>query len=108
MRVIDLLSVTKAISRIGSPQRGHRSGKVCILGAPSRPIPGPGFRKCGRATSPTNRLPASGISLLPLRRALGQAGSAPARIPPSGCRRGRSSPHAAGIGGQDPMIAVTV
>ncbi len=43
MRVIDPLSVTKAISRIGSPQRGHRSGKTCVLGAPSRPLPGPGF-----------------------------------------------------------------
>ena len=28
MRVIDPLSVTKAISRIGSPQRGYRIGKT--------------------------------------------------------------------------------
>ena len=88
MHVIDPLSVTKAISRIGFPQRGHRSGKISY--------------KCGRATSHTNRSKASGISLLPLGWALGQAGSTPARIPPSGVGRERSPPHAAGHCGPRP------
>ncbi|MGH8589196.1 MAG: transposase [Gammaproteobacteria bacterium] len=40
-------------------------GKTCILGAPSRPLAGPGFHKYGRATWPTGRLKASGVSLSP-------------------------------------------
>jgi broad specificity phosphatase PhoE len=41
------------------------------------------------------RATGSVISLLPLGRVLGQAGSTPAQIPPSGGRRGRSPRHAA-------------
>jgi hypothetical protein len=37
--VIDPLSVTKAISRIGSPERAYRSRTTCILGAPKVPLP---------------------------------------------------------------------
>lgn len=36
-------SVTKAMIRIGAPQRSQRSGSSCILDTPSRPIPGRAF-----------------------------------------------------------------
>ena len=47
-------SVIKAMIRIGSPQRGQRSGKTCILGVPKRPILGPAFHKM-RASSMAQR-----------------------------------------------------
>jgi hypothetical protein len=64
-------SVTKAMIRIG---------------APSRPIAGPGFHRGGRATLPTDRPKASGISPCPRRLALGEArsGSAPGTGPSMG------------------------
>jgi hypothetical protein len=51
MRVIDLLSVTKAISRIGSPRRGQESGKTCI-GAPDRGTPWPWLSSPFRSRAP--------------------------------------------------------
>ena len=52
--LIGRAGLTKATIRIGSPQRGQESGKTCILGAPSRPFPGPGFHKI-RASSIAQR-----------------------------------------------------
>jgi hypothetical protein len=42
----------EAMIRIGSRQRGQESGKTCILDAPSRPLPGPGFHRSVRVDSP--------------------------------------------------------
>lgn len=65
------------------PTAGQRSGKTCILGASST-RPWACFHRHGRATSRTDRLTASGISLSLLAWALGQTGSIHQRVAPSG------------------------